>query len=388
MDKYNYCLFDNKNDETYPSFNELMPPQQENLLKLLPSRSEYGVIHTSIINKQNFDDVYDTKYPWQTMPNYDNKQYEQREQTKKDKLNYVSHYELDRIKYWSRYDYFPIPEGSSNTKSTYIRYGYENTHFEQESLTISESIGVNLGLNFSNNLFGTVVKSNSNTALNNTQYLNKIFDVGGNVEFTYNISKDLYFSTDDQYTYSREVEISETSTYETQYFYFLWQLCEGLALYRITNINGNEQRELVSITSTKTHIKSCQSVKFTNSSLNLIPSLNKLNTLKYNLCASTTIINTQDSANILTTGQFELKPGENVVYCTKPAGMGDTELYVKGSDLGDGRLESKAILCCHPTEIINIPKGIPQFIYKLSGTGALNKITNVGSVSLVLWTNI
>lgn len=105
---------------TYPPFSPIFCPQQADLKTLLPDRSAYDVISSAAIEPgddltHTFDNVLDPAYPWQDKPDYDPKQYDARQKVRNEKTAAVARYELDRVRFWKRISYVPLPTASSRS---------------------------------------------------------------------------------------------------------------------------------------------------------------------------------------------------------------------------------------------------------------------------------
>lgn len=402
---------------TYPPFSPIFCPQQADLKTLLPDRSAYDVMSTATINPgddltHTFDNVLDPAYPWQNMPNYDPQQYADRLKVRDDKTAAVARYELDRVRFWKRISYAPLPPGMTSTLDISYTYGVDISHSETSTRTLSEEIGLNLGLNFSSGLLPSPVKAaerafsgtsaipsfkertrteeRSHTPAPDSALLSKsalspdalsegscqrlpslkagAFSAGGDVGFTYAVSQQLSFSVDDCVNYSYSVTRTESYTLDQGYFYFFWQLCEGLILYRV--LKGSSERAEISHVTTATSLKQCQSLPL---------DMANLRQSRPGAFPPDPPLNTKD---------YVLERGDTHTYATKPAGSGKTYLYVQGNELCDVVISTRAILCCHGDKFYTIPKGHPKVTIELDGTGALNVVTNHGPASVTIWTNI
>lgn len=401
---------------TYPPFSPIFCPQQTDLKTLLPDRSAYDVLSSAAIEPgddltHTFDNVLDPAYPWQDMPDYDPQQYDARQKVRNEKTAAVARYELDRVRFWKRISYAPLPPGMTSTLDISYTYGVDISHSESSTRTVSEEIGLNLGLNFSADLLPSPVRAterafssapdhhsfksrpltgevshapepdftcqtqaaSSPDALSDDSSIRHpslkagAFSIGGDASFTYVISQQLSFSVDDCVNYSYSVTRTESYTLDQGYFYFFWQLCEGLILYRV--LKGSGERTEISHVTTATSLKQCQSLPLDAADLS--------QSRKGSLSPCPPV----------NTREYVLVRGDTHTYSTKPVGF-KTYLYVQGNALCDVVISTRAILCCHGDKFYTIPKGHPKFTIELEGSGALNVVTNHGPETVTIWTNI
>ena len=347
-------------DSQDPPFNEFLCPQLKDLTPPLPKQSEYAVKAKALISSSEFDNVYDWRYPWQTMPNYDVGQYKARNAVRDNKLRCVDHYELRRTICWNLVDYFPMPEGVTASRDINMTYGVSVSHSQSQTVSISEDLGFTLGLNLAPNFLGAIKAAAYAAALTSANGggggIFPAFDFG----FSANLSRQMSFTVEDQRTWDFAVSKTETVMFDSGYYYLYWQLCEGLALYAADK--NNQDPTLLSMVPVHTHVKQFQSLPLSSVE--------------------------GATQHPLYTPQYTLDPGCSNTYCTFPAGMPNTMLYVKGSALGEGRIACRPVLCCAKQEEHKIPQGDPQVKIKLKGTGALNVVTNTGALPLVIWTNL
>lgn len=356
----------NKLTEVPPApFNEFLCPQIKDFNVPFPTVSEFCVKAKAIINLDAFDNVYDWRYPWQTMPNFDVDQYNARNAKREDQRQNVDHYELLRGKYWKLIDYFPMPFGVSSSRDINLSYGVSVSHSQSKTVSISEEIGFNLGLNLAPNFLGPIPAVAAVAAPSNGGIFPSL-DFG----FSGSLSRQMSFTVDDQQTWDFSVSKTESLQFSEGYYYLYWQLCEALSLYAVDKDQG---RTLLSKVPVYTHNKQFQSLPLTSDSQPEPKSEPK--------CGASL------QHPPLTTPQYTLKPGCSDTFCTYPVGMPKTMLYVKGSDLGEGHIACRPVLCCAKQDEFSIPQGHPQVEIELKGKGALNVVTNIGAVPLVIWSN-
>ncbi|GAB3380050.1 hypothetical protein [Lysobacter fragariae] len=221
-------VVENDMETVSDAFNEAHPPFVASVDQMPPPRTQAGVMGSSTIGKDNFDNVRDPAYLWQDMPEVTPTERKRRDDTRKAKLEQVEGYHLRRERYWELVRRMQFAEDVEYEVT--LTRGIETTHQVTESKTSTENIGLTLGLQLSGDLFKPGAAKKAAAFRDASRAAN--VEAETSLEFTYQLTNELRFERVDSQTYREETSLTTRTTYRGGNVYYVWQLSEALVMSR------------------------------------------------------------------------------------------------------------------------------------------------------------
>lgn len=215
------------------AFNPAHPPLMTDPDILPPDDSESFVVGSYKVLKDHFDLVTDPRYPWQTMNHNSPSDWEKWRQTKADKLANVDHYLVLRTRYWHRVSRKTF--ANNVTEQVTNSVGATYTHTEGKSTSVTQRIGMDLGLDLSGgDLFAggdippIVPVMATQGALAGAAPLG-----ASSFNLSMELSRTLEYHEEDSSSYEVRHDVMTTTEFLADYQYLNWQICEAIEVYRV-----------------------------------------------------------------------------------------------------------------------------------------------------------